>query len=354
MTSIHTNLGAAAAIDTLRDNTSRLDKEQRRISSGLRVESAPDNAAYWSISKSMKSEGKALGAVQDAIGLSQAILDTTYTAMDQIKDYFTEIRNLAVLASNEGVAATNGVLNDYTVDRKYDQSGLSKIDRQMQNLIYAMNSVVESASFNGVNLLKIPEGGPDIHDSVEFVTGFTGSQVQTTSLNLKNTVMVNMNRTADYFDTDPGSDVQGFLDGKLEFVEFDWPLTYITAGGNVGINDDIYILRTNIQKYATDNDYQTNPLSFYYDKFINSIDRRIEAITSGMAVVGSIQKSLETSQEQTKSRIDTTSKGVGRLVDTDMDNSSARLKALEAQQQLGIQALNIANSNPQNILRLYQ
>jgi flagellin len=274
--------------------------------------------------------------------------------MDQIKDYFFEIKNLAVLASNEGVVATNGVLNDYTVDRKYDQSGLSKIDRQMQSLVYAMNSVVESASFNGVNLLKIPEGGPDIQDSIEFVTGFTGSEVQTTSLSLKNTVMVNMNRTADYFDTDPGSDVQGFLDGKLEFVTFDWPLTYITAGGNVGINDDIYMLRANIQQYANDTSYQASPLSSYYDKFINSIDRRIEAITSGMAVVGSIQKSMETSQEQTKSRLDTTSKGVGRLVDTDMNNSSARLKALEAQQQLGMQALNIANSNPQNILRLYQ
>jgi flagellin len=47
-------------------------------------------------------------------------------------------------------------------------------------------------------------------------------------------------------------------------------------------------------------------------------------------------------------------KGVGRLVDADMNEESTRLKALQTQQQLGIQALSIANSNSQNVLSLFR
>ena len=46
--------------------------------------------------------------------------------------------------------------------------------------------------------------------------------------------------------------------------------------------------------------------------------------------------------------------GVGNLVDADMAKESANLTALQAQQQLGIQALSIANAAPQNILALFQ
>ena len=52
--------------------------------------------------------------------------------------------------------------------------------------------------------------------------------------------------------------------------------------------------------------------------------------------------------------MDVIDKGVGRLVDADMNEESTRLKALQTQQQLGIQALSIANSNSQNILSLFR
>ncbi len=48
---------------------------------------------------------------------------------------------------------------------------------------------------------------------------------------------------------------------------------------------------------------------------------------------------------------DVIKKGVGRLVDADMNEESTRLKALQTQQQLGIQALSIANSDSQNVCR---
>ena len=51
---------------------------------------------------------------------------------------------------------------------------------------------------------------------------------------------------------------------------------------------------------------------------------------------------------------DSVESGIGRLVDADMNEESTRLKALQTQQQLGIQALSIANSNSQSILQLFQ
>ncbi len=51
---------------------------------------------------------------------------------------------------------------------------------------------------------------------------------------------------------------------------------------------------------------------------------------------------------------DVITKGVGRLVDADMNEESTKLKALQTQQQLGIQALSIANSDSQTILQLFR
>jgi len=47
-------------------------------------------------------------------------------------------------------------------------------------------------------------------------------------------------------------------------------------------------------------------------------------------------------------------RGVGALVDADMNEESTRLQALQVQQQLGIQALSIANQNSQSILSLFR
>jgi flagellin len=50
----------------------------------------------------------------------------------------------------------------------------------------------------------------------------------------------------------------------------------------------------------------------------------------------------------------TIDKGVGRLVDADMNEVSTRLKALQTQEQLAIQSLSIANHNAQNVMQLFR
>ncbi len=69
MTSIMTNAAAMAALQTLRTIDGNLETTQNKISSGYRVQTASDNAAYWSIATTMRSDNKALSTVSDALGL---------------------------------------------------------------------------------------------------------------------------------------------------------------------------------------------------------------------------------------------------------------------------------------------
>ena len=85
MASINTNVAAMTALRSLTATNSALTQTQERISTGLRVATAADNAAYWSIATTMKSDNSSLSTVQDALGLGAAFVDVAYTALDEAK-----------------------------------------------------------------------------------------------------------------------------------------------------------------------------------------------------------------------------------------------------------------------------
>lgn len=76
MASIMTNASAMTALQSLKMTNKALDVVQGRISTGLRVAEASDNAAYWSIATTMRSDNKALSAIQDALGLGAGKIST--------------------------------------------------------------------------------------------------------------------------------------------------------------------------------------------------------------------------------------------------------------------------------------
>ena len=82
MSSLLTNTAAMTALQTLRSINANLATTQNRISTGYRVSTASDNAAYWSIATTMRSDVQALSAVQDALGLGAATIDTMYTGLN--------------------------------------------------------------------------------------------------------------------------------------------------------------------------------------------------------------------------------------------------------------------------------
>ncbi len=180
MTSLLTNTSALAALQTLRSLNSGLQETQGRISSGLRVEAASDNAAYWSIATTMTSDSKAVSAVSDALGMASAKVDTAYAGTDSIVDVLTEYKAKLVAATEDGV------------DK-------AKIQDELQQLNLQVESIVASSSFNGVNWLTT--NAPthlmvtdDLTTSVmsSFVRADDGSvKVETESVNLKLSSMLN-------------------------------------------------------------------------------------------------------------------------------------------------------------------
>ncbi|AHK43420.1 putative flagellin B [Ensifer adhaerens OV14] len=102
-----TNNSAMAALSTLRSINSSMETTQDRISSGYRVGNASDNAAYWSIATTMRSDNKALGTVQDALGLGAAKTDVAYTGMKAAISVVDEIKAKLVAASEPGKRRVN-------------------------------------------------------------------------------------------------------------------------------------------------------------------------------------------------------------------------------------------------------
>ncbi|MFK0383888.1 flagellin [Agrobacterium sp. NPDC090273] len=135
MSSILTNGAAISALQTLRAISADLGETQRMVSSGLRVDVAADNAAYWSISTTMRADRMAVSAVADALGLGAAKTDTAYSGMNAVIDVLAEFKAKLVAAKEDGV------------DKAKVQAELEQLKAQVQG-------ISTSSSFNGQNWLN--------------------------------------------------------------------------------------------------------------------------------------------------------------------------------------------------------
>ena len=87
---------------------------------------------------------------------------------------------------------------------------------------------------------------------------------------------------------------------------------------------------------------------------LTNIEAQVTTVNNAAAAFGTAQTQIEIQGTFVSKFIDSLKDGVGAMVDADMEEASARLSALQTQQQLGIQALSIANSAPQNVLSLFR
>ncbi|MCT4607915.1 MAG: flagellin, partial [Pelagimonas sp.] len=90
------------------------------------------------------------------------------------------------------------------------------------------------------------------------------------------------------------------------------------------------------------------------DQALTDIEGLIQTAIDSAASFGSVQGRIETQSKFVSGLTDALKSGIGTLVDADMEETSARLQALQVQQQLGVQALSIANQAPQSLLSLFR
>ncbi|MBB4010220.1 flagellin [Rhizobium taibaishanense] len=314
-----TNTAATAALSTLRSISSDMETTQSRISSGYKVENASDNAAYWSIATTMRSDNKALGAVQDAIGLGAAKTDTAYTGMESAISVVSDIKAKLVAAREPGV------------DKE-------KINKELTELKNQLGSVAKSASFNGENWLY---DGSELAGTTQemvgsFVRGGDGNvSIKTITFDTTNSMLINDAAAA----------------GGL--LTKDTVATY--AYGTTTSSATYYLISSAVGD-ATSKEVTltSSTTSDEIDGMVASVDKMLTSMTDAAATVGATTSRLKLQDSFIKDLSDTIDTGVGRLVDADMNEESTKLKALQTQQQLGIQSLSIANSASENILSLFR
>ena len=90
------------------------------------------------------------------------------------------------------------------------------------------------------------------------------------------------------------------------------------------------------------------------DAALSNIETLISNSIDAAAEFGSAQGRIEIQRDFIGKLTDSLRAGIGTLIDADMEEASARLQALQVQQQLGIQSLSIANQSPQSILSLFR
>jgi len=306
MSSINTNSAAMTALKSLQATNAALSKTQERISTGLRVNDASDNAAYWSIATTMRSDNKALSTVQDALGLGAAKVDVAYTGMNSAIDVVDEIKSKLIAAREPGV------------DKSKIQSEIGELQSQL-------SSISDSASFSGENWLSVNSSAAGYSATKEIVASFNRSSSGAVSVG---TVDVDTSSIS-LFDGGAGS---GLLDA-----------TFTTTGTGA-----LTVSVSNLDVTAatlTDADL---------DSMISEVDDALSSMTTAASELGSSKGRVDMQKDFVSNLMDAIDRGIGSLVDADMTKESTRLSALQTQQQLGTQALSIANGSAQAILGLFR
>lgn len=273
--SVHTNQSALIALQNLNKTNTDLSGVQDRISTGLKVQNAKDNASVWSIAQGQRADIGALQAVKTSLDRATSITDVTLTAGQSVSDLLIQIKGKVVAA----------------MDPSIDTQSRTALNADFQSLLKQVEQVVDSATFDGANLLN------------------------------------------------------GSLTNDIQFIASADAQAFITLGiRDMTLSGSIISLG-----YAMSLGTATNAASA-----LTLLNASLDAVNQALGELGSQAKQIEAHNIFVTKLNDVLETGIGNLVDADVAKESARLQALQVQQQLGAQALSIANSAPQIILSLFR
>ena len=309
MTSLLTNSSAMVALQTLRSINSDLDQTNNRVSTGLRVSTAADNAAYWAIATTTKSDNGALGAVSDALGLGASTANVVSTGLSSVITSLQDIQNLLVSAQQPGVDRT-------------------KIQASIAADLADIKTKADGSSLNGENWLSVDSGATGYNGTKSILASFTRSGTAVAV----STIDVDISGISLYDPDTGGSGAVGIMDKSR------------TSGGTTSAISaiDVSALTDSAADLTTITEYQ------------QIVQSALTDVTSAATTIGAVQNRVTSQQTFVKALMDANTNAVGTLVDADMETESTKLKALQTQQQLAIQSLSIANSSTQNVLTLFR
>lgn len=305
MSSLLTNASAITALQTLNATNKAMQSTQERISTGMRVANASDNAAYWSIATTMKSDNSALSTVKDALGMGSATVDVASAAMNTTSDLLTQIKTKLVAALEPGV------------DKTKVQAEIGQLQKQLQ-------SVADSSVFSGQNWLSVDSSATGYNATKSVVSSFSRSgtavSIGTIDVDVSSTKLYDANDQSGIIDQDRTS---GTTTAKISTLDIS---ALTDASGD----------QTTLKDY------------------VSMVDSALTDVTSAASDLGAVKNRIGLQTTFVSNLMDSLTKGIGNLVDADMNQESTKLQALQVQQQLGVQSLSIANQSSQQILSLFK
>ena len=330
MSSIMTNSAALTALQSLNNTQNQLQITQSRISTGYRVSQASDNAAYWSIATTMRSDNQAMSTVSDALGLGASKVDTAYTGMDS------------------AITTINQIQQKLTASYGQTDASKEKTQVEIKALQDQLKAYADGATFSGTNMLSVNSGATATSAAdVKIVSAFNRSATGAVSIS---TIDVNVESIKLY----EAGTATGVSKGILDADRLGSDGTVSTTAqaptlGAASATGDTYSVATMKIFSGT-----TAASDSQIQDMMNVVDAALKDMTNAATKLGAAKSSIDLQKTFTSSLMDSIDRGVGQLVDADMNKESTRLQALQVQQQLGVQALSIANGSSQSILSLFR
>lgn len=251
------------------------------------------------------STGKSVGSAKDnsAVWAISKVMESDVAGFKAISDGLNVGESTVAVASAaaEQIVDVLKEMKQLAIQATSETADHGKIDTDLEAKEQQILDIIDAAQFNGVNLLKADIGSGagtslTVLASLDRVGGGTAAPTQST--------------------IDVGT------------VDFE---TDLTVGGRTAV--------TNATTAST---------------ALDEINGFLNTAIQGAADLGASAKRLSDQADFVGKLSDAMKSGIGTLVDADMEEASARLKALQTQQQLGVQALSIANQAPQTIMQLFR
>lgn len=398
MSSINTNIGAMVALDTLKGINKNLGQVQNEISTGKSINSAKDNAAIWSIATVMETDVAGFEQISNSLNLGSATVGVARVSSEAVVGELQSIRDNIIAAQESNV----------------DQA---KIQTDINESIAQITSTVAAAQFNGLNLLdnggsinilsslnrasdgsvstgQISVTGANLTTNATGVTAggavagaatFTAAQDASGGAALTNSTAIQVDTAAGNqtyaftidgealtYETSAGQDAQAIATGIAGVINAAVTAGGITAGltatataggavqfsASAGTADysltGTGVTSTETQAVGALAGLDTIDVTTDAAGALTAINTILDSAIDAAAQFGSKQGRIDNQIDFVSSLGDSLKAGISTLTDANLEEASARLQALQVQQQLGVQALSIANQAPQALLGLFR
>jgi flagellin len=381
--SVNTNSNALAALETLNNTQQALTKTQGRVSSGLKVGSAADDASTFAIAQGQRGDIAGFQQVSSSLALGSAVVNVALQGATSISDTLNALKAKII----QGLSSSAG--------------SLPSIQNDINSLVSQIDSTGAAAQFNGVNLIQAASSATT-DDKVLSSLNRSGATLTTASITVasqdltSSTLGVSGINISDAgasltlaasFSASTGNTVSlTTAAGTTTFEFVATAATSLTASTNVAVvigattGTTVANLNAALSKNGFNSTFDpqgnlnissgAGPITAQAETGVVGLSGGVGAAQTGsvLAVVetaigkvqaalsslGTAANKLSTQADFIKNLTDTLTTGVGQLVDADLAAESANLQALQTKQQLGIQALSIANQGPGAVLTLFR